>query len=459
MPRDEFQKLVTATYVGRKGPVFLEICLDAQGAPVLAADLELPNLHGEAPPIPDAGPRAAAHDVAKLVRESERPVLLIGGGVSRATAQATRSRLRAASVAVMTTWNGMDRVDAADPNFGGRPNTWGQRSANILIQQADVIVAVGTRLGLQQTGFNHQAFGPLAKIVQIDIDRAELDKGHPHVEFPYCLDANTFLDELLTLELGDHGAWLSFVRDVRAALPSIEANERAAGYLDPFAFNQAISQHCTPADAIVPCSSGGAFTTAMQAFEQKFGQVIITDKGLAAMGYGLSGAIGAAFAMPDRRVVLFEGDGGFSQNLQELATVAVNALSIKIFIVSNEGYASIRMTQRNYFQGQYLGCDVKTGLGFPNWAGLFAAYGLPLMELNPDSLGEPGFLDAFSRPGPMGFVVPIDPEQGYFPKITSRVTESGGMESAPLHLMTPDLPVEVERSVMPFLLQASKLAH
>jgi acetolactate synthase-1/2/3 large subunit len=457
--RDSFRELVAATYEGRKGPVFLEICLDAQGAPVDPTNLALPTVRTTVPESPDARSRAAAREVATLVRGSERPVLLLGGGVSRATARAVRSRLRAASVAVMTTWNGMDRVDASDPNFGGRPNTWGQRSANILIQQADLIVAVGTRLGLQQTGFNYQAFGPLARIVQVDVDQAELDKGHPHVEFPYCAEANVFLDELLDGELGDHQAWLSFVRDVRGALPVIEANERAAGYLDPFAFNQAISERCTSADVIVPCSSGGAFTTAMQAFDQKFGQVVITDKGLAAMGYGLSGAIGAAVAMPERRVVLFEGDGGFSQNLQELATVAVNALNIKIFIVSNEGYASIRMTQRNYFQGQYLGCDVKTGLGFPNWAALFAAYGLPLVELQPKSLDEPGFLDAFSRPGPMGFVVPIDPEQGYFPKITSRVTESGGMESAPLHLMTPDLPPDIERSVMPFLQQASKLVH
>ena len=228
---------------------------------------------------------------------------------------------------------------------------------------------------------------------------------------------------------------------MREALPLADpANRHDPRYVDPFVFNQAMSASMRADDVVIPCSSGGAFTSAMQAFDQRWGQTIITNKGLAAMGYGLSGAIGAAFAWPDRRVVLFEGDGGFSQNLQELATVSVNALRLKMFVVSNEGYASIRMTQRNYFGGAYVGCDVGSGLGFPRWDRIFAAYDIPWLTLGPgrrDVAGVPPAL--FDAPGPAAFVVPIDPEQTYFPKITSRVTATGSMESAPLHLMTPDL--------------------
>jgi acetolactate synthase-1/2/3 large subunit len=260
------------------------------------------------------------------------------------------------------------------------------------------------------------------------------------------------LDALLAEDLGDHGEWLAFCRTVRAELPLADpANRNDARYSDPFVFNQQISAAMRADDVVIPCSSGGAFTTAMQAFGQRWGQIIVTNKGLAAMGYGLSGAIGAAFARRDRRVVLFEGDGGFSQNLQELATVAVNALRVKMFVASNEGYASIRMTQRNYFGGEYVGCDVGSGLGFPRWGALFSAYGIPVMELGPDGLESDGFRALFDAPGPAAFVLAVDPEQTYFPKITSRITATGSMESAPLHLMTPDLPDDVAARVMPYV--------
>jgi acetolactate synthase-1/2/3 large subunit len=437
---------------GRKGPVFLEFCLDAQGAPV-ADDfgthaVQQPALNAAS----DRDTIAAAEVAAEWSRAARRPVLLIGGGVSRSAAARLRSVMQAASIGVMTTWNGMDRVDAADWNYLGRPNTWGQRSSNVLIQQSDLIVAVGTRLGLQQTGFNWQAFAPLARIVHVDIDPAELTKGHPRTDLPVAGDADVFLTALLAQDLGQHDEWIAFGQDVRVRLPLSEpGNVHANGYVDPYDFTIAIGALATERDIVVPCSSGAGFTVPMQAFPQKFGQRIATAKGLASMGVGLSCAIGAALSDRGRRTILFEGDGGFSQNLQELATVAVNALPLKIFIMSNEGYASIRMTQRNYFGGAYLGCDTTTGLGFPNWELLFAAYGIPVVVLDERGTAHPAFQNAFESPGPAAFVVPVDPEQTYYPKISSRVTASGGMESAPLHLMTPELDDELAGRVMPYL--------
>jgi acetolactate synthase-1/2/3 large subunit len=152
-------------------------------------------------------------------------------------------------------------------------------------------------------------------------------------------------------------------------------------------------------------------------------------------------------AHPGRRTFLVEGDGGFIQNLQELATVAVNGLPIKIFIFSNEGYGSIRMTQKNYFGGAYLGCDTQTGLGFPEWHSLFRSFSIPVIDIGSDWMLNPEVQDLLSSDGPAGFIVPIDPLQTYWPKITSRITDSGGMESNPLYLMTPDLSPELERKV------------
>lgn len=451
--RANFARWVERGRTGRKGPVFLEFCLDVQAAPVDAAALDTP-----APAAPRvsaevvAQARAAAAGVAESIRSAQRPVLLLGGGVSRETARSVRPRLSAASVGVMTTWNGLDRVDARDRNYFGRPNTWGQRAANVLIQQADLIVAIGTRLGLQQTGFNHAAFAPLARVVQVEIDPAELAKGHPKVDVPVLGDADAFLESLLAHDLGGHEEWLAFGRHVRERLPSADPeNRHASGFLDPYEVMLSLSGLCTAEDLIVPCSSGGAYTAAMQAFEQRFGQFVVSDKGLASMGYGLSGAIGAALARPGRRTILCEGDGGFAQNLQELGTVAVNRLPLKMFLVCNEGYASIRMTQRNYFGGQYVGCDVRTGLGFPDWEKLFAAYGISALVLGEGWDADAAFLEQFGDAEPRAFVVPVDPEQTYFPKITSRLTSSGSMESSPLHLMSPDLPADISADVLRYL--------
>jgi len=216
-------------------------------------------------------------------------------------------------------------------------------------------------------------------------------------------------------------------------------NETGDGFVSPYDFYSDLSALATSSDIIIPCSSGGANSVSMQVITQKFGQVIITDKGLASMGYGLAGAIGAAMAHPGRRTWLIEGDGGFSQNLQELATVDVNRLPIKIFVFANEGYGSIRMTQKNYFGGAYLGCDTETGLGFPHWPTLFDSYRIPNVTINRDWTTRPEVTGLLESDGPAAFIVPIDPLQTYWPKITSRIPESGSMESNPLHLMTPDL--------------------
>jgi acetolactate synthase-1/2/3 large subunit len=444
---------------GRKAPVFLEYPLDVQGIPIESHDREL--LEGTAPQASSSDlavrqAKTAAPEVLRRIRSAERPVLLIGGGVSRAVADLLAQPLRSASIAVMTTWNGADRVDSRNDNYFGRPNTWGMRYANVLIQQADLIVALGTRLGLQQTGFNWQAFAPEADVVQFDIDQAELQKGHPAVALPVAGDADTMLQAIAEADLGDHIAWLEFARGVRLRLPTAETeNVTAPGFIDPYRFVEQLSIAAGPRDLLIPCSSGGAFTTMMQAFAQRHGQTIITNKGLAAMGYGLSGAIGAALAHPEKRTILVEGDGGFTQNLQELATVDVNRLNLKIFIYANDGYASIRMTQRNYFGGAYMGCDVRSGLGFPRWSRLFEAYGIPSMTLGDAGMETDGFTELFANDGPAAFVVPIDPEQTYYPKITSRVTESGSMESAPLHLMTPELASDVAAETMRYFKEAA----
>lgn len=436
---DEFNRIIDAGVTGRKGPVFLELPLDIQGAPVDAND-PLCQFHAtEMQALPAIGADEIQHLIDD-VRSAKRPFLLIGAGVARQTVEQIYDALEPMGIPLATTWNGADRVAADHPLYFGRPNTWGQRYSNLLMQQADLLIALGTRLGLQQTGFNWQEFVPNGRVVQVECDPTELNKGHPRVDCGLQGDANQVLKALAAASLGDHSEWVGYCQKVKAQLPLIEPiNNTAENYVSPFEFVSRLSVHCRETDNVIPCSSGGAFTVMMQTFAQQRGQHIVTNKGLASMGYGLSGAMGAAFAYPQRRTILVEGDGGFAQNLQELGTVAVNKLNMKIFIFNDNGYASIRMTQRNYFNGAYIGCDQSSGLGLPDWLTLFKAFNLPCIKLDTNFEQNPEFRRLFESDQPAGFIVPIDPEQTYLPKITSRVTETGSMQSNPLHQMTPDL--------------------
>ena len=445
-----FAALTRSGQFGRKGPVFLELPLDIQGAQVdeNALNTPVPPFEVTFQHIPDS----AIQNVIERIRAAQRPVLLLGAGIQRSVVRELEQKLGQIGIPIMLTWNAADRLGADHPLYFGRPNTWGMRYTNILVQQADLLVALGSRLSLQQTGFNWQEFVPLGDIIQVDCDESELRKGHPKLALPLCGDANQVLRRLMDEPLGTHTEWLEFCRHVKRLLPVVEpVNHTGPGYLSPYHFVQALSGLCQAKDVVIPCSSGSAYTVMMQTFEQKAGQGLIIDKAMASMGYGLSGAIGAAIAANGRRTILVEGDGGYTQNLQETGTVSANNLNLKIFLFDDNGYASIRMTQQNYFGGRYVGCDVATGLGIPKWELLFAAYSIPVMRIRPGFEQQPEFLEAFNAPGPAAFLVHIDPTQTYFPKISSRITASGSMESNPLHLMTPDLDSKTAAEVFRYL--------
>ena len=433
---EEFKVIVSASWLPRKGPVFLEIPLDVQAANVepqtIAANdiVKLPKVTAE-----------QLEAVVSRFNECKKPILLIGGGVSYKLAAALQSRFEELQIPIMTTYNGADRIDGDASYYLGRPNTWGQRSSNIIIQQSDLIISVGTRLGMQQTGFNWQEFGRDAYIVQVEIDPTELNKGHPRVDLGICADADDFLKRFTSQELIKHNAWLNHAQQIRVAVPRVEdVNQTGQDYISPYDFIVTLEDLTNENDLITPCSSGSAFTLSMQLYKQKFGQRILTNKSLASMGYGLSGAIGACIGAANlRRTILIEGDGGFAQNMQEVGTAEINDLNLKMFIFHDQGHASIRMTQINYFKGKYLGCDRKSGLGLPKWTELFTAWNVPVVQVNRGYENAPVVLKHFNEPGLCAFIVHIDPEQTYFPKISSRVTDTGSMESNPIDKMTPEI--------------------
>ena len=448
----EVKGLCRLSESGKRGPVFIEICIDVTAEPF---DQSVENQIV----FEKDNPLTGTQDVNKILdilREAKRPLFLIGGGVSREVMTRLLPSLASMKIPVATTFNGADRVGSDFKYYCGRPNWYGMRWANILLQQCDVLIALGTRLGIQQTGFQWNEFAPVAKIVQVEIDSAELSKGFPELELAVQGDANVVLSEILEDQTWSNSdgwsEWLSHILLVRSILENVDsANVASDGYIELQSFLFELSNYTDKDDIIIPCSSGGSYTGMMQMFRNKTGQKMITNKSLASMGYGLSGAIGAAVAHPEKRTILVEGDGGFAQNLQEIGTASNLGLNLKILIAENQGYASIRTTQKAYFNGNYVGCDATTGLGMPDWAKLFTAYGVEVMSMDQSNLFSEEFLEGMAKPGLFACIVRLDPDQLYFPKLTSKVLPSGQMASSALHEMSPKLPEEIALQVFKWI--------
>lgn len=453
LSKHDFQSVVRCSGSGRKGPVYLEVCLDVQGAPVASMDF-LAADEGLCEHLLEEKTKCeSVSDVLKHIRNSMRPLILLGGGFPRSNPELIKS-LEKLGMPVATTWHGADRIDSGHPLYAGRPNMFGQRWANVVIQQTDLLIVLGSTLAYQQTGFNVKEFAKKAIIIHVDIDKVSLTNSN----FPNSVKINLSISEFLeiitqhcsNLDLHPHVRdWLKYIAAIRTALPLVETSTKLQDWVNQYEFIEWLSSVAPRNLTYIPCSSGGTYVSAMQVLELRDEQTLISSKGLGSMGVGLAGAIGACFV--DRKLVwLLDGDGGFLQNSQELGTVAINELPIKIILFDNEGYASIRSTQRKYFAGNYVGCDSKTGLGVPNYRLLAQSYNLcfNLVEIgySKDKLAM-----ALLDDKPRLILVKISPEQQYLPKIDSRINQDGSMESNPLHIMSPAISQELESQVLRYI--------
>ena len=439
---------------GRPGPVYLEICLDVQAAPFSRVPQALEDV---VPTIKVNGISDIDFEhLCVLVEEARRPIFLLGGGVSREVSSECLEIFSELRIPLATTWGGIDRVPASNLLYAGRPNTYGQRWSNIFLQQSDLLIVLGSSLGLQQTGFNTSGFLPLGKIVHLDIDPIVLSNSPFSDKYNIQIDLKGNLKEILlklSERLSKHEKWpewLRFKDELKNILPLVELEtNNSNGYINPFQFINSISKITTSEHAIVNCSSGGTCTSFMQTFQNQENQIILSSKGLGSMGIGPGGVIGTQIAT-GKRTLLFDGDGGFIQNSQELGVISARNLPIKMFIFSNDGYASIRTTQKKYFSGNYVGCDSETGLGFPDLALYSAAFRINFLRLTVD-IDWKIVEEIINDEKPWLIEIPVDPEQEFLPKINSRITETGTMESNPLHIMWPDIVDEVSSIVFRYL--------
>ena len=455
--KQELFKLVNISKTPRKGPVFIEVCLDisTQDRNKLIEDdtsYEYDNSKNTLFDVENVS--LISREISQMITNSARPLILIGAGISRNT---NLNPLFDLEIPIATTFNGADRVGMDYEYYSGKPNWYGSRWSNILVQQSDLIIALGTRLGIMQVGYNWEAFAPKARIVQVEIDVAETTKGFPKVDSVFLGDCNLVAEQIPSMidpkVKNMFSEWKKFVKIVRSDLNYPEkANRAGLNYVESSSFIFDLMKITSGNEVIIPCSSGAAaYESAMRVISNKGEQLMVTSHALASMGYGLSGAIGAALAYPEKKTIMFEGDGGFAQNLQELGTAVINGLNLKIFIMDNSGYQSIRGNQKNSFAGHYVGCDKTTGLGLPDWEKISIAFGAKTYVVTSNTAFSEEFLTLFNNPGLVTFIVKIDPEQTYFPKISSRVKNDGGMESNPLHLMTPDLEPELAKKVFKYI--------
>jgi len=452
---NQFQSLVQLSRGPHPGPVVIEVCLDVQGTIVEPAKLNHASMPVDSTHIDPIGSDIAY--IIELLKSASRPLVLFGGLVTRKVAWYALPTFERLGLPIATTTSAIDRIPSNSPIFAGRPGTWGaQRAGNLVVAQADIILVFGAQLDLQQTGFNYREFAPQAKLVHIFPSQAELDRiGPPASRKVLASPDNMLLALLPDLQWTDKEKWGHYVQEVRVLQPSLEpANVNDPGFINSFHFLKNLSLATDPSDVLALCSSGGTFTGSLQNYEIAANQVATTSAAHASMGYGLATAIGAAFANRSRRIILTEGEGGFSQNLQELAIVKRYSLPIKIFLFENQGYASIRATQKKFFNGAYLGCDPETGLGFPNWEKLFDAYDIPCRYIYQDQTEE-GILSKLLAecPGPQAWIVRVDPNQPNWPALSTVLAADGSLTSSPLFDMLPKLSDEVLAHVGHYLPQ------
>lgn len=450
--KSDLFELIDLSRSGRKGPVFLEMCLDVSTQETSVDSKTSMNTNVESNISINA---ADLDSVLSLLQKSKRPLILIGGGVHRKTELA---QLINCQIPIATTFNGADRVNTDYELYCGRPNWYGSRWSNLILQQSDLIIALGTRLGLQQTGYNWKAFAPLAKIIQVEIDKTELERGFPKLDIAINADANQFLSDLqaiLPKEVKElFPEWKEYIQSIKNGLMGPEKiNKSEAPYLEAMKFVDDLINFSSGNEIIIPCSSGAAaYEGAMRVINLKGAQKMVTSHAMASMGYGISGAIGAALANPDKKIISFEGDGGFAQNQQELGVAVINKLNLKFFLLDNQGYQSIKGNQKNSFNGHYVGCDYATGLALPNWVDFARSYGATVMEIDQENAFNQEFFDLYNSSGFVIFVVKIDPNQTYWPRIMSSRDEFGNVISNPLHLMDPPLDPELNKKYLKYLI-------
>jgi acetolactate synthase-1/2/3 large subunit len=447
---------------GRRGPVWIEVPLDVQGAPLpenLKSDGAAPE------PRRDRSLAEAAGRASEMIQQAERPVILAGQSIRLTGAAGDFENLvNALGIPVLTTPNSIDLLPHDNPLNMGLPGSVALRSANFTVQNCDLLLALGARVDNTIMAFNPQSFARGARKIIVDIDPSELAKHKMKVDLPIQADVGEFIRLLQANFNGPNPAvakWLEQCAGWKKRYPiqdgkAFPESGEISHHRLVFELSKAIPEQAI----IVTGSSGLGVETFYLGFRTKKGQRIFNTTGLGAMGFGLPALIGAAVAAPNSKVIGFEGDGSLQLNIQELYTLRALHLPVILFVVNNAGYASIRATQRNYFNGRFVGTGPEAGLFLPDICRIAEAIGIASLRIDKAEDLSRGLRQALDCRGPLIVDIVTAKDEVLWPKVAASPQPDGSMISMPLEDMSPLLSYEeLEANMLVPLLPASRLAR
>ena len=433
---------------GRPGPVWVDIPVNYQGGYIETDDLEdYDPAQDDAllpPPVDDRTIQA----VLEKIGRAKRPVLHAGYGIRLSGGyEAFRRAMEKLNIPVVTYWNAVDLIEDEHPLYCGRAGNMGDRPGNWAIQNADLILAVGTRISIRQVGYNWKTWARAAEVIMVDVDQAEMRKPTLHVDMPIWADAKDFLTKLDAAAQGPvstGGLWnetcLHWKREYPAVLPrQWEENGETANV---YAFVRYLSSRL-PENSLTAVSNGACCVVGNQAYVIQKGSRMANNSAIASMGYGLPAAIGTCIGGGRRQTICLEGDGSIMMNLQELQTILTNKLPIKIFLINNSGYHSIRITQTNLFNMNFVGIGEQSGdLSFPQFSKIAKAFGYRYLQAHSNTQMKQAVDEALALDGPVFCEIFTDTQQVWEPKSSTKRLPDGRLVSPPLEDLAPFLPRE-----------------
>jgi len=432
---------------GRPGPVWVEIPVDIQGSEISADPRSSFVSTHEIQKALDSD----IQDVHAKLRSAQRPVILAGSGVRISNTQDSLLRLaEATSTPVVTAWT-HDIFDNDHRLFAGRAGSIGTRPGNFAVQSADLVLVLGSRLNIRQVSYNWEAFAKRAEIIWVDIDSAELSKPFPDAHKKICADLQSFLPKLAdfasakTDEHNSNQNWITWIHDIkqRFGVKRSDYKDGVSG-INPYHFVMSLFDKLNPSHVVVT-GNATACIVPFQVGHLKPGTRLFSNSGSASMGYDLPAAIGSAVAAPKRPIICLAGDGSLMMNIQELATLAGSGFDVGLVVLNNGGYLSIKQTQKNFF-GRENGSSPDSGVYFPDFTKVAAAFGLPVFHASIDSPWEEQ-IDAFlESTGPRVLVADLEESQEFEPRLKSRKVGSE-IQTPELDDMFPHLPDETLTNV------------
>ena len=443
----ELNKALKIMNSGRKGPVWIDIPIDVQGDEYIEKNKSNNFILNEN----NKKINSKLITLSKKINESKRPVVLAGGGVwSSNSVENFRKFIKKTDLPVLTAFNGHDLMWESHENFYGRAGTLGDRSGNLILECSDLILVLGSSLNIRQIGYNFDNFGKDKFFCYVDIDKSELVKKTiaNNVDLSINTDLNKFFNEfnceLVNKE--NHKEFKEWAKTIKTKYSIKNEGYIDTNELNPYIFCLELSEHTKENDIFVTANATAAIVP-NQALLLKKNQRFFTNSTSGSMGYGLPAAIGSAISSKNKRIICFEGDGSLQMNIQELATIAEYDLNILLFVISNDGYHSIRQTQNNYFSDNLIGIDSTTGLSFPDLKSISQAHKLDYLKV--DNYNYKKFLHDFNKIKlPLVVELKIDKNINFQPRVKSRTDSKGNIVSSNLYDMHPYIDDEEMKNIL-----------